>query len=516
MYLLSTQAEAAVRRGTSVLLAFAAALSVVAIPVVVALVSRNSATAWTVVGIVAGLISFLVATVTYWHSFRSRASAEKEAAKASKTHPGQIFILTEGPVEAQLLEELSATEREAQALLGEGTNTSVIRLRSRLLERGVWSERDVHDFDVALRTRNEIAHGEQEVSRTSTSQAIETIRRLRQKVEAGHSSERLTPAELLDGEPRPIRAARREHPTVGPAVIAVIVIVIILTAAFISRLSTSSSPPPVCAAGSLQLVGSSAFTPIAQGAATAYAHDCPGATITVTGGDSAYGLMEVLDAVTSGSSSAGSMIAMYDGPSPTDTAGLSSHSAGVLIFSVIAHTGLFPTKDITTSELRKIFVKPGEQGVVAITRADSGSRLTFITKVLGLNPGAPDLTPDQASCPPPTGSAVSLTSCTADSTAGLLNFVIGTPNAVGYANVSGPLTGYPQVSMISIDNAAPTPDNVLNGSYRFWTAVRLYAAMHPTALAKDFLAFLPHYIESNPPPDFIACSKVLTNMGADC
>lgn len=177
------------RRGGSILLAIAAALSVVAIPVVVALVSHNSATTWAVVGAVAGLTSFLVVTATYWQSFRSQASAEEEATKVSKAHPGQVVILTEGPVEIQLLEELRATERDAQALLGEGPNTSVIRLRSRLLELGVWSEHDVYDFDVALRTRNEIAHGNQEVSRTSISKAIETIRRLRQKVVASQTRE---------------------------------------------------------------------------------------------------------------------------------------------------------------------------------------------------------------------------------------------------------------------------------------------------------------------------------------
>ena len=182
------------RRAITILLVLSAALSVVAIPIVVALVSRNSAEAWTVAGTTAaagaGLISFLFSTVTYWQTSKIRASAEKEATKASKAHPGQVVILVEGPAEAQLLQELIATEREAQALLSEGPNTSVIRLRARLLDLGVWSERDVYDFDVALRTRNEIAHGEQkEVSRTSISQAIDTIRRLRRKVEASQLQE---------------------------------------------------------------------------------------------------------------------------------------------------------------------------------------------------------------------------------------------------------------------------------------------------------------------------------------
>ena len=270
---------------------------------------------------------------------------------------------------------------------------------------------------------------------------------------------------------------------------------------------------PVCATGSIELVGSTAFEPIAQKAAAAYTQACPHATITVSGGDAAYGLTQVRDAVKSGSRS---MIAMYDGLS-TDAGGLRPAPMGYLIFSVVAHTGLFPESGLTTGELRKIFVKPGELGVVAVgRRAGSGTRLTFITKVLGVNPGAPDVTPDKGNCPSPTGSAFSLTSCTEDSTPHLLNFVNGTPNAIGYAEAYGLLNYSSQVSAIKIDGVAPMQENVLNGSYKFWTVEHLYAAMQPATLAKDFLAFLPQYIKSNPPPDFIACSDAPKTLEADC
>ena len=67
---------------------------------------------------------------------------------------------------------------------------SVIRFRSRLQELGVWSEGDVYDFDVALRTRNEIAHGdENELSRGSVTKAVETMRRLRKKLETSRLQE---------------------------------------------------------------------------------------------------------------------------------------------------------------------------------------------------------------------------------------------------------------------------------------------------------------------------------------
>jgi len=283
--------------------------------------------------------------------------------------------------------------------------------------------------------------------------------------------------------------------------------------------STGTASPdesPVCATGPLQLVGSTAFMMIAQEAAGAYMQDCSGAIITVKGGDSAYGLTQVQTAVNSRSSSAGSMIAMYDGIS-AGTVRLKSYPMGYVIFSVVAYTGLFPGSDIATDQLRTIFVKPGEPGVVAVgRRGGSGSREAFIIRVLSLNPAAPDVTPDKGSCPHPTGNAVSLTSCTEDSTADMLKFVNGTPNAIGYAETYGPFPGYLHVSVISIDNVPPTLANVRNGSYRFWAVEHLYAYAQPTTLTKDFLAFLPHYIESHPPQDFIACSDAPNTLETDC
>jgi phosphate transport system substrate-binding protein len=283
-----------------------------------------------------------------------------------------------------------------------------------------------------------------------------------------------------------------------------------------AQLTPSTAQPqlsskPVCAAGSLQLIGSTAFGPIAQAAADAYLKDCPGAVISIIGGGGAYGLTRVQDAVASRSPSADSIIAMYDGV-PSDTAGLTPYPMGLLIFSIVAHTGLF-SGNITISELHEIFVKPGKQGLVAVgLPAGDGSRQAFITNVLDLNPGAPA----NSNCPVPTGSKVSFTSCTEDSAAGLLYFVNGTPNAIGYGEVFGTPVDYPHVSVLSIDGAAPTAANVHNDSYRFWAVENLYTTLQPTALTKDFLDFLPYYLESNASADFVACTEAPRLLGAGC
>jgi phosphate transport system substrate-binding protein len=278
--------------------------------------------------------------------------------------------------------------------------------------------------------------------------------------------------------------------------------------------SPAASTSPACATGTLQLVGSTAFLPIAQDGADAYMRDCPSVTITVAGGDSAYGLTKVRDAVAAGSAAAGSTIAMYDGqPAASGTTGLSPYPMGVLIYSAVAHKGLIPDSNITTAELRTIFSSPGEKGKVAVgRRGGSGSRQSFIQNVLGANPGpAP-----KGNCPAPTGRAVSYTSCTEDSTTDLLDFVDQTPNAIGYAELYRPINAYPQASVIDIDGAAPTPLDVRNGSYKFWTVEHLYASAQASPLTKDFLDFLPRFLGSAPPNDFIPCSETLKNLGASC
>ncbi len=200
---------------------------------------------------------------------------------------------------------------------------------------------------------------------------------------------------------------------------------------------------------------------IAQHAADAYKQYCPaadiGINVGVTSGDSAYGLTRLQDAVNQHSSSAGSMIAMYDG-SRGGTKGLTPYPMGALIFSVVAHTG-FLGSNITKTDLLKIFEKPGKQGTVAVGRkAGSGSRLAFVMKVLDLNQSDPAIQPDKGGCPAATGKAFySFTSCTAGSTSDLLKFVNETPNAIGYAETYELYgAGYPQVAQLDINNAAPS------------------------------------------------------------
>jgi phosphate transport system substrate-binding protein len=224
---------------------------------------------------------------------------------------------------------------------------------------------------------------------------------------------------------------------------------------------------------------------------------CPQANIGVnqhvTGQDSAYGVTKVADAVTSNSATAGSLIAMYDGTT-TLAAGLQPHSVGLLIYSVIAHRGLFPGSNITRGQLIALFVHHADPSKVVVGRKKgSASRLTFFTKFLHATAGLADRVENNS--------------------AGVIAFVRATPNAIGFAEV---LPADQQVTPLSIDNVEPSKQNVLNGSYKFWTVEHFYTAPQPSALARDFLAFLPHYVQAHPAGDFIACSDAAQVAGSGC
>jgi ABC-type phosphate transport system substrate-binding protein len=282
---------------------------------------------------------------------------------------------------------------------------------------------------------------------------------------------------------------------------------------------TPSAAITACASGSIELIGSSTFGPVVQAAAGIYTRRCH-ATINVVYGnvggkgiDSAYAAATVNAAVRSKPAQAGSMIAMYNGETSIAPF-LTPDPLGVLIFSVVAHAGLYSGSDISSAELKRLFLQGGEPGKVAAGRqAGTGTRVTLLGFLHSQGP-APRVSGN--SCPPPAGS----TACTEYSNAELLNFVNETRNAIGYAEVdqesNGHPAGYPGTSVLSINGIAPTPANVRNGSYNFATVATLYMPPHPSALAKSFYQYLLQYIAANQSDGLITCSGVPQKLEANC
>lgn len=289
--------------------------------------------------------------------------------------------------------------------------------------------------------------------------------------------------------------------------------------------AATTSIPSNCGQGTITLIGG-AFGPIAGEAADAYKKVCKGATINLNygqGKDSAYGVTQVAQAVSSHSTLAGSMIAMYDGTTTTLAKGLTPVPVGVFIYSVVAHAGLLPGSNITVPQLKQLYTR-GLPNKVGVGHANGSGTRQALFALWGQQlrdvkaPGA---------CPPPSGHAVTFPDCTSTS---MLAFVDGTPNAIGYQAVNHTVSGYPtdypqtttiyaHTSIISVNGAAPTPENVRNGSYPFVAVEHLYRSPHPTALAQSFIQYLHQYLASQSSqsiPDFTTCSNLPEAIAAKC
>jgi ABC-type phosphate transport system substrate-binding protein len=286
---------------------------------------------------------------------------------------------------------------------------------------------------------------------------------------------------------------------------------------------TLRQPPPAatvaCASGSIELIGSSTFGPVVQAAAGIYTRHCHARINVVYGNvggkgiDSAFGAATANAAVQRNPAQAGSMIAMFNGETASAPF-LTPYPLGVLIFSVVAHNGLYTASDISSGELKRLFLQGGEPGKVAVGRqAGTGTRITLLGFLHSQQPG-PQVSGN--SCPPSAGSAA----CTEFSNMGLLGFVNETRNAIGYAEVdqepNGHPAGYPGASVLSVNGIAPTPANVRNGSYDFATVANLYMPPHPSALAKSFYQYLLQYIAANQSDGLITCSGVPKRLEANC
>jgi ABC-type phosphate transport system substrate-binding protein len=288
----------------------------------------------------------------------------------------------------------------------------------------------------------------------------------------------------------------------------------------IVRPTAAAAPAVACAAGSIELIGSSTFGPVVAAVAGIYKRQCHAAGISVVYGnvggkgiDSAFAAATVNAAVQKNPARAGSMIAMFNGET-SSAPFLTPDPLGVLIFAVVAHTGLYPGSDISSSELKRLFLQGGEPGKISVGRqAGTGTRITLLGFLHSQTPG-PQVSAN--SCPPPARSAA----CTEFSNMGLLGFVNETRNAIGYAEVdqesNGHPAGYPDASVLSVNGIAPTPANVRNGSYNFATVATLYMPPHPSALAKSFYQYLLQYIAANQSDGLIACSGVPTKLEANC
>ena len=229
-----------------------------------------------------------------------------------------------------------------------------------------------------------------------------------------------------------------------------------------------------CVQGSITASGSTALAPLVKSVAQSYSGKCSGATITVNLGGSKTGLANV---------EAGSVdIGNSDVPANPQTQGdLVDHQVAVVVFGVIVNKGVGVT-NLTTDQVKMIYsgqatnwkqVGGPDLPIVVVSRpASSGTRATFQKYVLG--------GPETISGP---------ASLTTDSTGTVVTNVSQNNGAIGYA-ATGPAMGNSSVTLVSLDNNAPTTDNVKTNTYKFWNIEHMYTKGQPKPLAQALIDYM--------------------------
>jgi ABC-type phosphate transport system substrate-binding protein len=261
-------------------------------------------------------------------------------------------------------------------------------------------------------------------------------------------------------------------------------------------------------------VGSTGFLAIAQAAAAVYRQDCPNSTISFQRADSAYGLSQLRKAIKAHPGQAVPVVAAYDGTS-TEAAGFKAYPVAALILAVVAHKGTFSSPSVSTGVLRDIFTGAGGPDYVEVERlSGSATRLNLFRKVLGIQQPPPF---KAGNCIVRSVPDVGVKRCIANGTSDMLTFVAKAPHSVGYVVLSGmDLAKYPQLSVMDIDNVAPTAANVRNGKYNFWAVEHLFTASQPTPLVADFVDFVQNFVKTITKDNVISCLGAPESVQSDC
>lgn len=226
--------------------------------------------------------------------------------------------------------------------------------------------------------------------------------------------------------------------------------------------------------GRLKISGSTALQPLVTAAAKFFMRLHPEAHITVDGGGSKTGLLNVFQKKSDiGDSDLYADPAIYPDPNMTD------HIICVTPFVMIIHPGVDITS-LSKEQILDIFstgkitnwnqIKAGmDQPIHPIIRPpSSGTRDTFRKYILG---GGDEI-----------GTPLKV-----DDTQQVVNTVATTPGAIGYIALSALK---PTVKAIAIDGAQPTATTISNGKYNFWSYEHMYTLGDNTPLMNEFLNFM--------------------------
>ncbi|HLW00946.1 MAG TPA: phosphate ABC transporter substrate-binding protein [Ktedonobacterales bacterium] len=225
--------------------------------------------------------------------------------------------------------------------------------------------------------------------------------------------------------------------------------------------------------GKIRISGSTALQPLAQQAAKDFVKLHPQVTIDVQGGGSFVGLDQMYAGqVDIGDSDVYADPTRYPDPAITD------HLVAVVPFAMIVHSDISLTT-LTQDQIMAIYtgqirnwrdVGGPDEPIIVVSRAlTSGSRATFRKYILN---GADEVQ----------GLALDK-----DSSQALVDTVSKTKGAIGYVASSAVTSA---VREVAINGVLPTPTNIENGRYSFWSYEHMYTRGLPTGAVAAFLDFM--------------------------
>ncbi len=232
--------------------------------------------------------------------------------------------------------------------------------------------------------------------------------------------------------------------------------------------SGSSSSKEV--SGNITAVGSTALQPLVEAAAEQYMNDNPGVQITVQGGGSGQGAVQIGDS---------DVFAEEKLENKDDAKKLKDNKVAVVGMGPVVHPDV-KVDDLTIDQLKGIFtgkvtnwkeVGGDDKDIVVINRAaGSGTRATFENAVLDGGKVPEDFKPQEQ-----------------DSSGTVVKMVAQTPNSISYLAFS---YFSDDVKALKVGGVEPKDKNVETNDWTIWAYEHIYTAAKPDAATADFIKYM--------------------------